>query len=277
MPLLESIQLLAFVPSRIAVHASSLLTSVSVFFSTKRRSCFHAAGLWCGVVLGLGAATGAAHAQAEVVTVMTRTTIAASANPTSSDGFVTFTAKVDADPGAVPGGNIDFFDEDTRVCLGRADVASPSLTVSHLAPGVHRISAYYTGTVAFLPFAVMPSSSAALIETVQAEPRLEVSTSQNPSVPGEVVTLHAVVSARSGVPTGMVTFRDGDIVLAANIKLDHGGGVTFVTTALSDGAHAISAEYEGDAAFAKAVATVRQDVSTDQAAETFRIGQFGTE
>jgi Big-like domain-containing protein len=232
-------------------------------------------GLVCLIALVLLVWSGAARAQTEVMTATTTTTITTSINPVAPDGAVTFTARVAADRSGVPGGSIDFFDEATMVCLGRADVTSPSITVANLAPGAHPIRAYYTGTTAFLPFVALPSFSAILIQTVQAQPRLEVSTSQNPSGPGATLTLLAIVSAESGTPTGTVTFRDGDRILAAKVMLDRSGRASFVTSALSDGAHAISAEYEGDALFARVVATVRQDVGNMLATGSFRIGQIG--
>jgi Bacterial Ig-like domain (group 3) len=229
-------------------------------------------GLFCVVVLLLFAWLHAAQAQAEIISVTTTATIGASPNPAAPDVPITFTAQIEADRGAVPGGYIDFIDESTMLCLGRASVASPSITVSDLAPGAHRIRAHYIGTTAFLPFVALPSSSAILVENVQAVPRLEVSTSHNPSAPGEPLMLLATISAGAGRPTGTVTFRDGDVILAAGVRLDRSGHAAFTTSILSGGAHAISAEYEGDVRFAKALATVRQDVG-DAPVEPFRIGQ----
>jgi hypothetical protein len=215
--------------------------------------------VFCLVLLVVFFWVNAARAQAENFTVATTTRITASVNPVAPDGAVTFTAHVEAGRNGVPGGSIDFIDESTMICLGRADVASPSITVSNLAPGTHPIRAHYLGTSAFLP--------------VVTTPRLEISTSRNPSAPGEPLTLNASVSAQSRKPTGTVTFRDGDRIIAAKIKLDHDGRAAFITSALSGGAHALSAEYEGDVVFAKAVATVRQDVG-DGPAESFRIGRI---
>lgn len=232
--------------------------------------------IFCLVLLVVFFWVNAARAQAETFTVATTTRITASVNPVAPDGAVTFTAHVEAGRNGVPGGSIDFIDESTMICLGRADVASPSITVSNLSPGAHPIRAHYLGTSAFLPFVTTPSSSAILVENVQAPPRLEISTSRNPSAPGEPLTLNAAVSATSRKPTGTVTFRDGDRIIAANIKLDHDGRAAFITSALSGGAHALSAEYEGDVVFAKAVATVRQDVG-DGPAESFRVGRIRQE
>ena len=227
----------------------------------------------CIVVLVLFVWVNAARAQAEIVGVATTTAIITSVNPAAPGAAVTLTARVEADHGGVPGGSIDFFDESTMVWLGRADVASPSITVANLSPGAHPIRAHYSGSTAFLPVVAMPSSSAILIQHVRAVPQLEVSTSRNPSAPGEPLTLVANVSAGAQRPTGTVTFRDGERVLAAGIRLDRNGRAAFITSALSGGMHVLSADYEGDAVFAKVVATLRQQVGTGTAAEPFEIGQ----
>lgn len=230
-----------------------------------------AIAIFCIVALMLFVWVKTARAQAEVISVVTTTRIMSSVNPVAPGEAVTLSAQVDADRGGVPGGSIDFFDESTMVWLGRADVASPSITVANLPSGAHPIRAHYTGTT-FFPVVAMPSSSAILIQHVRAVPRLEVSTSRNPSAAGEPVTLVAMLSAGEQRPTGSVTFRDGERILAAGIRLDHDGRAAFITSALSDGAHAISADYEGDLVFARVVATVRQQVG-EGPPESFRVGR----
>ncbi len=252
-------------PSRVARRTR--LSHVSFHFKSA------AIAVFCLIVLIACVLVSAARAQTEIISVATTTRVTASVNPVAPDGTVTLTAHVEAGRDGVPGGSIDFIDESTMICLGRADIASPSITVSHLAPGAHPIRAHYLGTTAFLPVLTLPSSSAVLVQNVQAPPRLEVSTSRNPSTLGEPLTLKATVSARAQRPTGTVTFRDGDQILAANIRLDHDGRAAFITSALSNGAHAISAEYEGDVVLAKAVATVRQDVGAGPG-DPFRVGHL---
>ncbi|WP_315831555.1 Ig-like domain-containing protein [Bradyrhizobium prioriisuperbiae] len=228
--------------------------------------------VFCIVVLIVLVWVNAARAQSEIISVTTTTSITTSVNPVAPDSVVTLTARVEADHGGVPGGSIDFFDESTMVWLGRAEVASPSITVANLSPGAHPIRAHYSGATAFLPFIAMPSSSAILIQHVRTVPRLELSTSYNPSTPGEPLTLVARVSAGLPKPTGTVTFRDGERILAAGIRLGHDGRAAFITSALSGGMHLLSAEYEGDLAFAKVIATVRQDVG-EGPVESFKVGR----
>lgn len=86
-----------------------------------------------------------------------------------------------------------------------------------------------------------------------------LTSSKNPSVQGESVAFTATVSG-AGV-TGTVLFRDGAQALAEEPL--SGGTATFVTSSLSAGAHAITAEYRGDGTFNCSVsATLTQVVKS---------------
>jgi hypothetical protein len=100
---------------------------------------------------------------------------------------------------------------------------------------------------------VLPSQSALVGQTVLAKPGVTVSSSQNPSASGELVTLTAVVTSTDGIPTGTVTFRDGSrLVIAGHVGIDRSGIATFTTSALIDGTRVIVAVYEGDGQHAPA-------------------------
>lgn len=192
-----------------------------------------------------------AHAQSAIFSSSTDVRLTTSALPGGADGPVTFTASVTTDRGGgVPGGPLQFIDETTMMVLGWADVAHPSVTVDHLAPGLHVVRADYGGSTDFLPAVFQPGRSAALKLNVLKAPEVNVTSSQNPSMPGDVVTLTAAVMDTSG---GAVTFRDGDHVLATHVGLDRAGTASFTTSALADGPRNIVAEYEGDMAHAPAV------------------------
>ncbi|MGO4715025.1 Ig-like domain-containing protein [Bradyrhizobium sp. 2TAF24] len=230
------------------------------------------------MIVLLLALVSAARAQTEVIAARTTIALVASSSEASAPGdAVTFTAQVDADRGAVPGGFIDFFDEATMRWLGRAAVASPAITVADLAPGEHPIRAHYTGTTDFMPFIALPSSSNVLVHRVQAPSRLEVSSSPNPGVAGEPLTVSAVVSAPAGTPTGMVTFRDGDHGLMARVRLDGRGRASFTTSALPGGSHLLSAEYEGDSRFARVTTTVRLEITARSDAWSVGSAEVGSD
>jgi hypothetical protein len=77
------------------------------------------------------------------------------------------------------------------------------------------------------------------------------SSSADPSVAGQPVTLTATVAASppAGAVTGDVTFSDGGIRLAA-VPLNGSRQASFTPTALAVGEHSITASYSGSASFA---------------------------
>jgi hypothetical protein len=196
---------------------------------------------------------GAAFAQEVVTAEIAVVTLRSSENPAGGDSL-TFTASVATmSGGGVPGGTIQFIDESTMTVLGWADVAAPSITVGRLTPGRHLIRADYSGTADFLPLVVQAGQSALLTQTVLATPDITLSSSQNPSEPGELVTLTAVVTCTAGTPKGAVTFNDAKSVIASHVALDRDGIASFTTSALADGNSTIVAIYEGDGEHASAV------------------------
>jgi len=75
--------------------------------------------------------------------------------------------------------------------------------------------------------------------------------SANPVQEGRPVTLTCTVAVKapgSGVPTGMVTFKEGSKELG-KAPLDASGVASITTSKLKDGKHDILAEYGGDANF----------------------------
>lgn len=68
----------------------------------------------------------------------------------------------------------------------------------------------------------------------------------NPSSTGELVTFTANVTSSGPVPTGMVTFRDGDSVIATSQLVD---GTISLDVSFFAGTHNMTATYNGDANF----------------------------
>jgi hypothetical protein len=71
-----------------------------------------------------------------------------------------------------------------------------------------------------------------------------LTSSPNPSVAGQPVTLTAVVGSTSGTPTGVVVFSDG--VGSATMS---GGSASITISSLVAGSHSITAAYQGSSAF----------------------------
>ncbi len=77
-----------------------------------------------------------------------------------------------------------------------------------------------------------------------------LSSSINPSAPGQAVTFSATITEGGATnPTGTVTFRDGSTTLGTSTVTSSGGvGHASITTAsLTAGSHPITAIYSGDA------------------------------
>ncbi|MGO4831119.1 Ig-like domain repeat protein, partial [Rhizobiaceae sp. 2RAB30] len=179
----------------------------------------------------------------------TTTTLASSPNPSNDGQQVTFTATVAPSSGSgTPTGNVVFtIDGSAQAPVALDGTGKALLQSAALTPGNHTISARYAGSAEFLA-----SSSPVLTQTVRAAPDPATTTtaltsSKNPSVPGESVTFTATVSSTAGTPTGNVVFAiDG--VAQAPVAL-HGGTATLTNAALAEGSHQISARYVGNPEF----------------------------
>ncbi|HEV2380983.1 MAG TPA: Ig-like domain repeat protein, partial [Terriglobia bacterium] len=86
-----------------------------------------------------------------------------------------------------------------------------------------------------------------------------VSSSANPSVFGQSLTLTATVSSSGGTPTGSVTFNDGSTVLGSEPLTN--GQATFSSSSLSVGSHSITAVYGGDGTYQGSTGSLTQSVN----------------
>jgi hypothetical protein len=176
------------------------------------------------------------------VLAVTSTSLAASLNPTVFGQGATFTTTVtSATPGTITG-TVTF--KDGAAVLGSGIVSSgkATLSTSTLTVGVHSITAVYSGNATYAA-----STSPVLSHTVnKAASSTTVSSSHHPSVFGQSVTFTATVAAispGSGTPAGTVTFKNGAAVLGSGTLIS--GKATFSTSALTVGAHSVTATYNG--------------------------------
>ncbi|HVV43326.1 MAG TPA: Ig-like domain-containing protein [Nitrobacter sp.] len=193
------------------------------------------------------------------------------------DGRIKLAAAVSlADGGDVPGGSVEFVDETQHTVLGITDVSVPWIAVDRLSSGPHEFRANYGGVTSYFPFVVDPSRSAPLSYADQVTPAVDLSSTQNPSRPGETVTLTAVVRSPAGTPSGTVKFLDIDRVLADHVRLDSNGVASFTTSALREGSRRIVAIYEGDARNSMARSRrLAQDVGVAAATALHRVEPRG--
>ena len=180
----------------------------------------------------------------------TTVVVTSSLNPSSLGAQVTFTATVTtgAGTGALVGA-VTFFVDGVAIPGGAIAVDSngdATYQTATLTVGVHNITAQYMDTNgAHLQSPV----SAALVQTVSEGTVVVLTSSQNPSLVGQSVTFTATVSsgiAGGVIPDGTVTFNDGSTILGTE-NISAAGTATFSSATLTNGLHAITATYNGDA------------------------------
>jgi hypothetical protein len=163
---------------------------------------------------------------------------------------VTFTATVSSSDGVTPTGSVAFKDGSTTLAtVSLDDSGNATYTTSALSAAKHFITASYSGDHG--------AGTMVLVQPVLQTTTVTVSANPNPSVHGQSVTFTATVAAggsTANVPEGIVTFMDGDTVLATRTlnalgMASSNGRVTFPTSALATGSHSITVVYSGDTNF----------------------------
>ena len=188
------------------------------------------------------------------------TVVATSGTPSVVGQQVTYTATATLSPGGTPTGKVEFFDNSVPIGVCGGTTGQPlsgggttwtaTCQVTYGSVGSHNIFAEFLGDGSY------PSSTSGTITQVvnKANTSTSVSSSVNPSVFGQSVTLTATVSATapgSGTPTGTVNFKDGASTIGScSAQTMAGGQATCSTSGLSVGTHAtITAVYSGDGNF----------------------------
>jgi hypothetical protein len=180
-----------------------------------------------------------------VIQASTSTTLTSSLHPSVFGQAVTFTAKVTS---TTPGvnGSVQFIDGGTVLHTSPLAGGKATYTTSTLAAGPHSIKSSFVGNTNFAA-----STSPAVSQTVnQAATMTTVTSSANPSVSGQLVKFTAtvgVVAPGMGTPTGNVTFKDGATVLGTVALI--AGKASISTSALTVGAHSVTATYNVSANF----------------------------
>src|SRR5262249_15291935 len=159
-----------------------------------------------------------------------------------------------------PTGSVTF--KDGPATLGTVTLVngSASLVTGALSVGSHSLTAVYNGDLEFAT-----STSAVRTQTVNpGQTTTSLTSTPNPSLAGQAVTLSTTVTAVApavGIPTGIVTFRDGATILGTATLVN--GSASLVTSTLTVGSHSLSATYSGSASFAASISpTVTQVVNS---------------
>src|SRR5262249_37284011 len=145
-----------------------------------------------------------------------------------------------------PTGAVTFMDGSATLGTGTLNGSGVATftTTTPLAGGSHVLTATYNGDGRFAP-----NTSAPLSLIVNRSVTVtSLSSSGNTFVFRQPVTFTAAVAALVGTPTGNVTFNDGSTILGIAAR-NSSGLATLTTSALSPGAHTITADYSGDGNF----------------------------
>ncbi|HXM66875.1 MAG TPA: Ig-like domain repeat protein [Candidatus Acidoferrum sp.] len=185
----------------------------------------------------------------------TSTTLSSSLNPSIYGQSVTFKATVTTTGSVAPIGKVNFTWDGYSIgtaTLNTSGVAT--LTKSNLNVYTYPLTATYSGD------ANNAGSTSAVVNQVVKETTsaATISSSANPSIPGQAVTFTATITSPTAVPTGPVTFMAGTTVLGT-AQLS-GGKATFTTSTLAAGSTTVKATYYGDSNIAESSAAVTQIV-----------------
>jgi hypothetical protein len=186
---------------------------------------------------------------AEVIQISSTTTVGSSTNNSTLAGEpATLNATVTSATG-IPTGTVTFYDGAT--ILGTAPVNAQgvaTLTTSTLSVGTHTLKAVYGGDPNYTG-----STSATWTQTISlATTGVTLSGPTTPVDAGNPVNLSSTLTTNGVAPTGTLTLRDGNTVIATQ-TVTAAGTFPFSTTTLSIGTHTLTMTYSGDANNATAV------------------------
>jgi hypothetical protein len=168
-------------------------------------------------------------------------------------GSVALTATLsdqDNDDDWIPTGTVQFYDGTTLVGTGTLNSSGQAtitlVGATSLGAGTHSLAVVYSGdddfnsgTSSAITHTVTKADSASVVTTT-------VSSSVNPSVYGDAITLSFNVVSSVGVqPTGSLSVVDGATTLGT-VTLDGSGNGTLAVPLFTAGSHSVVATYSGD-------------------------------
>ncbi len=188
--------------------------------------------------------------------------LSVSASSATAGQPITFTSAVSVNgtgsgvPGVQPpSGLVTFLDNGTSLGPGLPLPTNNSgpvmFTTSSLTPGLHNITAQYSGDADYNGSA---SNTVQITITNPATTTILVSSS-NPSVYGQAVTFTATVASGLGTPSGSVNFFDGATSLGST-TLGSTGMTSLTTSSLGAGTHSITVSYSPTGGFLPSASSV---------------------
>lgn len=196
----------------------------------------------------------------QVEPASTQVSLAATLNPApygASSATLKATVKAVAPGAGVPAGTVTFREGETLLATVQMTGSTASLPLKALAPGTHQITAAYNGDHNDLG-----SEAGPYAETITvASTDLDVYSTLDPAPFGSSGLVKATVdpvAPAGGTPTGSVTFREGETVLAV-VPLT-GTTAKLALKGLEPGEHQITAEYGGDGNYGASSGAVAQTI-----------------
>jgi hypothetical protein len=173
--------------------------------------------------------------------------VSSSANPSAHGQAITLTAAVtpQGSTANTPSGAVQLLDGGAQIGAGNLTGGTFAVTTSSLTIGAHSITATYAGDTNFLG-----GQSAIFDQVVNKTPTTTTMTSSsNPSVFGQPVTLTATVTSGSGqgIPSGTVHILQGATTIASATLTNATYNLTL--TSLPVGTYPLTATYDGDSDF----------------------------
>jgi hypothetical protein len=194
--------------------------------------------------------------------------LSSTVNPSSFGQSVSFNITVSGPGGAAaPTGTVNLLDGSTIILSGTLDSTGKlTLSTSALTAGNHSLTAQYGGDGNY-----SSASSPIVSQSVgKGTSATQLTGSPNPGSFGQGVSFTAAVTAAPGssvVPTGTVTFSDGNTTLGSS-PLDATGKATLSATSLAAGSHNVTASYSGDTNFSGSSATFSETINKGSSATT---------
>jgi sugar lactone lactonase YvrE len=182
--------------------------------------------------------TGGTASLTQLVGNTTSVTLTSSINPSLVGQSTNLTATISSlGTFGAPTGTIQFFDGTTSLGTVAVSGIAATLPASFSTAGTHNLTAVYTSTNPDLTNA----TSTVYAQHVLNLAALVLTSSVNPSTPGQSTTLTATLTAL-GTPTGTIKFYDGTTLLGTATLPADSLSVSFT----APGNHILTAVYSGD-------------------------------
>jgi hypothetical protein len=189
--------------------------------------------------------------------VPTTSTVSSNVNPSVYGQVVTLTATVtDNTNAATPTGTVSFKAGTAVLAKVAISGGKASFSTSSLGAGTKSITVTYNGDSKYAT-----STSASLSQgIIKATSTTNISSSVNPSTPGQSVTFTISVAPQfTGIPIGTVKLTMGSTVLTTVTLAS--GTATYSSMTLPSGANVIKATYNGSGNFNGSSGSITQTVN----------------